>query len=67
MELLVIAIFLAIAAFFGNIRLVALCALLAVGFGWYYEQMPVAQREQVDAVYTDARTRIERAWKAFCQ
>ncbi|MDQ5890603.1 MAG: hypothetical protein QG604_477 [Candidatus Dependentiae bacterium] len=65
MELLVIAGFLALAAFFGNIRLVALCALLAIGFGWYYEQMPKEQRQQINAMYCDARDRCDRAWKAF--
>jgi len=67
MELILIAALLAVAAFFGNIRLVALCALFAIGFGWYYEQMPREQKQQVNSMYTDFRDRCNRAWQAFTQ
>lgn len=67
MELIILAIALAIAAFFGNLRLVALCALIAVAFGWYYERMPAEQQQQVITMYTDVRNRCERAWNAFVE
>ncbi len=67
MELVVIAGVLALAAFFGNIRFVALCALLAIGAGCYYEQMPREQQRHVMRVYTDIRDRVERSWHAFWQ
>ena len=65
MELIMIAGLLGLAAFFGNIRLVALCALFALGAGYYYEQMPKEQQRQVMSVYCDVRTRLERSWHAF--
>ncbi|MEI7580445.1 MAG: hypothetical protein WCJ17_01470 [bacterium] len=65
MELVMIAGFLAVAAFFGNIRLVAFCALLALGAGWYYEQMPREQQRHVMTVYNDVKVRLERSWHAF--
>jgi len=65
MELLMVAGILASAAFFGNIRVIAICALLALGVGWYYEQMPKDQQQKVTQMYTDLRTRCERSWKAF--
>jgi hypothetical protein len=65
MELVMIAGFLAVAAFLGNIRLVALCALIALGAGWYYEQMPREQQKQVMTVYNDLKVRCERSWHAF--
>lgn len=65
MELIILAMALAVAAFFGNLRLVALCALIAVAFGWYYERMPSEQQQQIITMYTDVRNRCERAWNAF--
>ena len=65
MELIMVAGVLAIAAFFGNIRLIAICAVLALGAGWYYEQLPRDQQQKVTKVYTDLRIRFDRSWKAF--
>jgi len=45
--------------------LVAFCALLALGAGWYYEQMPREQQRHVMTVYNDVKVRLERSWHAF--
>ncbi len=65
MELVMVAGLLALAAFFGNIRVIAICAVLALGAGWYYEGMPKDQQQKVTKIYTDLRLRCERSWKAF--
>jgi len=65
MELIIVAGALALAAFFGNLRVIAVCALVALAFGWYYERMPQEQQQQVITMYSDVRERCERAWDAF--
>lgn len=65
MELLLIAGLLGVVAFFGNIRIIAICVVLAVGAGWYYHQMPREQQAQWQHSYSGVSSRLNRAWSAF--
>ena len=65
MELLVVGGLLAVIAFFTNIRLVAVCILLAVGGGWLYQQLPAEKQEYFHSYYDDIAGRGKRAWEAF--
>ena len=65
MELIVIVGVLAVIALLGNIRMLAVCALLAIGGAWYYDQLPDAQKDKVLKSYESFSARIQRAWDAF--
>ena len=65
MELLIIGGLLAVIAFFSNIRLVAVCILLAIGGGWLYQQLPTSKKEKIQSYYNDVTGRGKRAWNVF--
>lgn len=65
MELLLVAGALGALAFFGNIRVLAVCVVLAVGAGWYYNQLPRHQQSAWYDSYAQVTSRFNRAWRAF--
>ena len=65
MELLVVGALVAGIALFTNIRLVAVCVLLAIGGSWLYQQLPREQQKHWHRYYADLTVRSRRAWQAF--
>lgn len=65
MEAVIIVGILAVIALLGNVRMLAVCALLAIAGSWYYDQMPAPQKEKMCATYNDVVARSKRAWDAF--